>query len=243
MKITLYFINWNDAFYLPFIKRHYSQFCNRIVMYDNYSTDGSVDLALQYGFEVQTFGKQGVLDDEIYRSLKNNIWKEERGKADFVIVCDADEFIVPVHLHKGSNPVVWGYNMISDNLPVNSIFEINTGAPSESYSKQAIFSPEIDEINFVHGCHKNHMISSLPVSGLANLYHFRQIGGVDRLIQRHAEYRPRMSKFNLKHGMGIHYGKPEWTEEEVKAFNDSKVAEWQQLKSESRILYDYRANP
>ena len=55
------------------------------------SDDGSQDIATKLGIEVREFGKPGVLDDEVYRSLKNNCWKEERGKSDYVIVCDADD--------------------------------------------------------------------------------------------------------------------------------------------------------
>jgi Glycosyl transferase family 2 len=236
MKITLYFINWNDAFYLPFIKKHYGKFCHRIVMYDNHSTDNSQELAESLGFEVRTFGLKGILDDHQYLLIKNHCWKEERGKSDFVIVCDADEFIVPMNLIKGSNPVVTGYNMISNHLPVDDIFEVKTGSYSENYSKQAIFCPEIEEINFVHGCHKNHIKSDLRIRGDAKIYHFRQIGGVQRLIQRHSEYRTRISQFNLKHGMGVHYGRPDWTQEEIKNFNNQKVLEWNSLESQTVVL-------
>lgn len=227
MKITLFFIGWNDAFYLPFIHKHYSQFCQRIVYYDNYSTDGSQQLAENLGFEVRTFGIAGVLHDHEYLVVKDHCWKEERGKSDFVIVCDSDEFIVPINLVKGANPVVTGMNMISEFLPEKDIFEVRHGVHSENYSKQAIFSPEITDINYVHGCHKNNIQSTLPIEGEAMLYHFRQIGGIQRLLDRHAEYRPRMSKFNLQHGMGVHYLFDE----------ESKRREWDALKKEAFELW------
>ncbi len=216
-------------------------------MYDNHSTDGSQALAESLGFEIVTFGQDGRLDDEEYRSLKNNIWKEERWngqKAHYVIVCDADEFlsIPPAYLSTeiplGTAPIVQGFNMISEVLPVNDIFEINTGEPSVNYSKQAIFAPrEIEEINFVHGCHKNYISGNVTTHGFCTLHHFRCIGGVQRLIDRHAEYRPRLSKFNLKHGMGVHYGRPEWTKEEVASFNEAKRTEWELMKSTAISLW------
>lgn len=206
MKIVLYFINWNDSYYLPFIKKHYSPFVQHIIMYDNWSNDGSQAIAKQLGFEVRTFGWANRLDDQDYLNVKNHCWKEQRNcGVDLVIVCDADEFVQPYRL-TGTAPVVAGYNMISDTLPVKDIFEVNTGAKSESYSKQAIFSPDhIDEIDFVHGCHKNHMKGNIIRDGYCKLFHFRQIGGVQRLLDKHATYRPRMSKFNLKNNMGHHY--------------------------------------
>ncbi len=236
MKITLYIINWNDSFYIPFLAEHYSKFCQRMVLYDQYSTDGSHEMAEKLGFEIRNFGSRNQLNDQWYLDVKNNCWKEEREncqKADYVIVCDADEFLslddLEWRLDKPGTPKVNGFNMISDLLPEKSIFEINTGAPSVNYSKQVIFDPRrTEEINFVHGCHKNNMIGE-PVTAYINcrLLHYRQIGGVERMITRHAEYRTRMSKFNLKHGMGVHYLHSD----------EQKRIEWEQLKREAKQLW------
>lgn len=213
-------------------------------MYDNHSDDGSQKLAEELGFEVRTFGYTNRLDDQDYLNVKNHCWKEEREngqRADYVIVADADEFVkLPAYTLTAAAPVVAGYNMISEKLPVEDIFEINTGAYSESYSKQAIFNPrEIEEINFVHGCHRNHMFpprDHSPGQG-CHLFHFRQIGGLIRMLDRHAKYRPRMSKFNVKNKMGFHYGDPSWNELRIKEFNEEKRMEWEQLTSEAKQLW------
>lgn len=209
-------------------------------MYDNYSTDNSRKLAEELGFEVRLFGVPGVLNDQHYLDVKNQCWKEQIGKGtDYVIVVDADEFIFIDNLvPDASAPVVLGYNMISNSLPVNEITEINTGAPSESYSKQAIFNPDmITEINYVHGCHKNRMTGRIIREGKCRLLHFRQIGGVQRLIDRHAMYRPRLSTFNLKHRMGHHYGTPKFTPTEIMEFNEGKKREWEILTAEAKELW------
>jgi hypothetical protein len=227
MRIVCYFINWNDKYYLPFIKSHYEKFCQKIVMYDNYSTDGSDSLAAYLGMEVRNFGRRGELNDQHYLDVKNHCWKEERGKADYVIVCDADEFIIPDDL-RGSAPVVTGYNMISDSIPRNSLMEINTGSVDVGYSKQAIFDPDlISEINYVHGCHKNRMEGEITREGNCKLLHYRMIGGVERILERHQEYRNRMSKFNLKFNMGHHYLHEE----------NAKRVEWDHLKSKAVELW------
>lgn len=234
MRIVLYFINWNDSFYLPFIKEHYGKFCERIVMYDHYSTDDSIKIANEYGFEVRNFGIKNQLNDQHYLDVKNDCWKECRGIGiDYVIVCDADEFIVIPNLKLSEAcPECTGYNMISENLPEKSIFEISTGEYSEGYSKQAVFSPDrVKEINFVHGCHKNNKILFNPDpwdkrDGI-KLYHLRMIGGVQRIISRHAEYRNRMSAFNNKHQMGFHYHHSD----------NAKINEWNFLKSKAVKLW------
>lgn len=206
MKIVCYFINFNDSYYIPLLAKHYGRFCEKIIMYDNYSTDNSVQVAKDLGIEVREFGLKGVLNDQHYLDIKNHCWKEQRDKGvDFVIVCDADEFVFPDDA-RGTAPVVTGYNMISDLLPEKDIMEVKTGSYSESYSKQAIFNPDqVWEINYVHGCHKNYIKGNLKKEGKCRLLHYRQIGGIERLLDRHAAYRKRMSSFNRKHGMGIHY--------------------------------------
>lgn len=228
MRIIHAFINWNDKYYFPLIQDHYGKFCERIIMFDNYSTDGSKSFAKTLGFEVRDFGYPGQLNDQSYLDMKNNWWKEFRNLGiDYVITSDADEFLVPDDL-RGSAPVVNGFNMISDDLPIKSIWEVNTGGPSKSYSKQVIFSPDrIEEINFVHGCHENRMVGNITREGTCRLLHYRQIGGIERLIERHQVYKRRMSKFNLTHKMGHHYLQEE----------EEKRQEWNKLKAEATALW------
>ncbi len=230
LRIVLYFINWNDSFYFPFIKEHYGKFCERIVLLDSHSTDNSVQLARDLGFEVRTFGVRGVLDDQHYLDIKNEVWKECRGKGiDYVIVCDADEFVCIDDLENGgSAPKVTGYNMISETLPEKSVMEINTGVLSPEYSKQAIFSPDkIGEIHFGHGCHFNYIKGDITTGGNCRLLHYRCIGGVERLIQKHRQYRARMSTFNKQHGLGFHYN-----------YNEvQKTAQWLAHKSLANQLF------
>src|SRR6188768_2926967 len=91
MNIELHMIMWNEEKLLPLVLKYYKQFCSRIVCYDNYSTDRSVQIAESYGAEVRTFGIKGVLDDDAYLEVKNHCWKGST--ADYVIVCDADEVL------------------------------------------------------------------------------------------------------------------------------------------------------
>ena len=225
MKVVVYFINWNDSYYFPFLRKWYHD-CD-IIMYDQYSTDNSVSLAKSLGFEVRTFGSR-QLNDQHYLDVKNHCWKEQRGKADYVIVCDADEFVtVPKNL-TCSLPIVNGFNMVSNNLPIESIQDINTGAESVSYSKRAIFDPNrIKEINYVHGCHVANPVGDITEHDTCSLFHYRQIGGAERMIKRHKEYIQRMSQFNKRHRMGFHYLHEEQQKrEEFKTFLEQSRELW-----------------
>ena len=48
MKIHAYIIAWNEEKILPFTLDHYSQFCEKIYVYDNMSTDGSDQIYEKY---------------------------------------------------------------------------------------------------------------------------------------------------------------------------------------------------
>lgn len=199
-------------------------------MYDNYSDDDSVKIAESLGFEIRTFGQRGQLNDQHYLDVKNHCWKECRDQGiDYVIVCDADEFITLPEKLTASVPACIGYNMISDILPVKNIEdEISTGDYSEDYSKQAIFSPDrIEEINYVHGCHKNWKKGEISEHDVIKLYHYRMIGGVSRMIERHSEYRKRMSAFNKQHNMAFHYNHSD----------NAKIDEWNYLQSKAKELW------
>jgi Glycosyl transferase family 2 len=232
LKIHCYFICWNEKFYIPFFHKHYSKFCEKIIMYDQHSTDGSAQLAESLGIEVRTFGNN-TLNDQVYLDVKNKCWKECRGEGiDYVIVVDVDEFLVLPKFLNSTLPIVKGYNMISDSLPVYDMLDVNTGSESVEYSKQAIFSPnQVVEINYVHGCHKNNAICLTQLIDDSDsscfLYHYRMIGGVERLIDRHKLYRERMSEFNKKFNMGFHYNHSD----------NAKYDEWNYLKSKAKELW------
>jgi len=222
MSSTLYFINWNDSFYLPFIKKHYGKFCQQIILFDNHSTDNSVELANELGFEVFSFGKPGVLSDSDYLEVKNNCWKG--AQTDWVIVCDADEFVYfpkGLFFHKITD-LQWlacmasldytilepeGYHIYSNNLPEKDILEINTGLPDTKYNKPIMFNPKkIKEINFVPGSHRAQPLGEVKTYlSFPKLLHYRFIGGPQRLIDRHAEYRLRLCAENLEKRWGTQY--------------------------------------
>ncbi len=212
MDVVAYAVCYNEAQLLPYYIRHYQSFCSKVVIFDNYSNDGSKQIARQMGAEVRLFGNK-QLDDREYLKIKNNCWKGS--KADFVIVGDLDEFIyhpnITKHLQwckskKITLPQIEGYNIYSKITPTTKgqIYEqIHTGFYDKNFSKQAIFSPSIGEINFGFGCHHNkaHGVRG----GLLYLLHYRCIGGVKNMIARHQMYAKRMCDFNKQRKFGAHY--------------------------------------
>jgi glycosyltransferase involved in cell wall biosynthesis len=48
MKIHVYIISYNEEKLLPFTLDYYSTFCEKIFVYDNYSTDSSDEIYKKY---------------------------------------------------------------------------------------------------------------------------------------------------------------------------------------------------
>lgn len=232
MKIHLFFINWNDAFYIPHIKENY-HYCEKIVMFDNYSTDNSCQIAQSLGMEVRKFGKSGQLNDQHYIDVKDQCWKESRELADYVIVCDADEFLKgDIMSLTSSLPKVQGYNFVSESMDLPNV---NTGYPDEQYSKRIIFDPKrIEEIGYVHGAHVCKPKGDISDHDQLSLHHYRALGGWRRLYERHRDYCKRMSPFNRKHNMGHHYLA---AEQEERVAKDLKRKEFEIMMERSTVLF------
>lgn len=227
---------WNEAETIHLTIKHYKEFCSRIIIYDNYSDDGTPDIARQMGCEVKQFGIAGVLDDREYTKLKNNCWKGS--DADWVIVVDADEIFIPPDIWNVDVTIyqTFGWNIYSEKIPVSDWIEITTGVRDDQYSKLVCFNPnQITEIGYIHGCHIARPTGNVNYSnGLFPLLHYRNVGGIDRLIKRHDIYQKRLSDWNIKWKCGHHYS------EEVskkKSYYFTKLQESKPLVNAKEMQY------
>lgn len=217
-KIEAYILVWNEMAILPLVIKHYQKFCDRIVILDNHSSDGSAEYAKSVGCEVVKFGDH-TFNDQHNLEIKNSCWKGSQ--ADWVIVCDCDEVLWwgmsygstkawIEYIAKTETPTIIktiGWQIMSNYMPKDDILEITNGYRFDNYSKFIIFNPKaIQEINYNPGAHRINPIGDVRYSD-ESLYvlHYKHIGGVDRTIQRYREYQPRMSRLNRRKGYGVHY--------------------------------------
>lgn len=215
MYVEAHIIAWNEAETIKFTIKHYEQFCDHIIIYDNFSTDNTREIAEEMGCEVSLFGIKGVLDDREYTKLKNNVCRNSN--ADWVVIVDADEilywpadlrYLLEFNTSVGSTIFkTQGWQMVSHEMPKESWFDINTGFQYDNYSKLCIFNPcEIIDINYIHGCHVANPKGNVKFSEQElKLFHFRKVGGPGRLVQRYADYMERMSDWNIRWKAGEHY--------------------------------------
>jgi glycosyltransferase involved in cell wall biosynthesis len=220
MIIHVYTVCWNEETLMPYFLRHYAQFADRIVVYDNESDDGTAEIARAFPKTcVRTFGTDDQLRDDVLIDIKNNDWKESRGMADWVIVVDVDEFLwhenLPAYLeacraHGISLPVPQGFEMLAQAPPGGAgqiVDEIRTGAPEPRFAKCCVFDPNrIVEISYGPGCHRANPIGEVRAdrSPELKLLHYRFLGR--DWVQRRWEARSRrLSPLNRAKRWSVHY--------------------------------------
>lgn len=185
-----YTIVRNEAKMLPWWLRWYSQFCERLVVYDDQSDDGTPDLARAAGAEIRDLPFTGLDDGEHVR-FAESIYPEARGRALWVAWIDADEFVsfqggstletlVYLRARGVRLPIVQGWQMYSDYLPNPELHReqlpalVTSGLPDGNYSKQIIFDPTL-ELTFGLGRHPPTAGFEAQPSPL-RLLHFRFMG-------------------------------------------------------------------
>lgn len=263
MTVHLYTRCWNDAHMLPFFFKHYDPWVDRYFVYDDGSSDDS--LALLRAHPRVEVRRQPSLSDpesrvESQRRLQNEIWKEARGKADWVIVTDLDEHLyhprIVSYLQECKNKSVTvipalGFQMISDSFPSNSeesLFDFcSTGAPDRSYSKVSIFDPnEIYETNFALGRHnaafEGRTLAPNPDELL--LFHFHYLE-MTRVAARHELYLTRQRSKDLENKWGVQYTwsdvelRKQWVNIEQSAIDIKQEDQWNRKHHPGRRTWQH----
>jgi len=241
MKIYVYTVCWNEQKLAKHFIEHYSKFCEKIIIYDNESTDNTLQKLVGDKVEVRTFKSDGLRDD-FNREIKNNCWKEARGIADFVIVCDFDEFLYHKNLYefleKNKNFSIFHpdvFDMITEDDfedNVNLIEYCKYGYLVEDIyhnkmNKCILFNPnKIEDINYSEGSHR------LGINNLDSILYYNQKNYELKIL--HYKYLTlnytlnrkniickRLSEFNRNRHWGFHNCmSDEWW---INRFNQAKI--------------------
>jgi hypothetical protein len=245
-KVSVFTLTRNEEMILPFFLKHYSEFADEIVVYDNKSTDRTIDIAKNWpNVRVEHYDTGGVTDDSKHRDLKNSIW---RGTGPgWKIVVDCDEFIWYVDKQRKSLvrhilaqyanhgiyiPPIEGWEMVGDKDPTYDgtchIWEIIRHGVRDGkttmYDKRAVFKfPEVQDMGFDVGAH--HMRPRFSAGTDSN----RAVGTAARplkllhfkytsldKVQRRATATP-LSPWNRRVGCGLRHANPEFVR---KRWND-----------------------
>jgi glycosyltransferase involved in cell wall biosynthesis len=227
MLIETYILTYNEEKIMPYLMRHYSKF-SQVILMDGFSNDNTRQIALSYGANIIDVDTNNQVNDHVYTHVKNNYWKGS--KADWVIICDADEFIYHPDLigvlETTKCTIIEGrmYNMISENFPSGpgQIYdEIKTGFVYEYGTKKNVFRPgEIKEMNYSPGCHYANPVGNVIIGdeGVKTL-HYRYLSK-EFVVNKQLNTISRMSEVNKQMGWGRHIM---ISQEEMEKYFDEKL--------------------
>jgi len=221
-RVWLYALAWNEARVLPFFFRHYDAWVDRYIVYDDGSTDGTLDLLAIHGrVDIRRF--QRVVPDsfvESHRAWQNSVWKEARGQADWVVLTAIDEHLqhpnMPDYLDASRQAGVTaipalGFNMIADWFPTADARLADTlrlGMPHWEMNKLSLFNPDaIAETNFSPGRHFAEPTGRVvyPEADEVLNLHYKYLGQ-DYVAARNAALRAGLGAHDLRSGLGRQYG-------------------------------------
>ena len=219
-QIHLYALCWNDAKIIPYFFRHYNDIVDRFFVYDNGSTDGSLEqLTGDERVRVVHWDVRGdsLLDEA--RILTNSFWKQSRGSARWVFVVDLHEHLFHSNLRAhlaacARNGVTAiraiGYDMVAERLPTEDkpLWQLVTrGVRFQDLDKLAIFDPDaVLETNYQVGRHASQPTGNVvwekrhPVT----LLNYARMG-VEYTCERNEALRSRLRPRDIAEKYGFHY--------------------------------------
>lgn len=210
MNITVHTLAYNEEIRIQFMIDHYrTRFPNcNIVIYDNYSTDKTAEIAKQNNCEIRTYDSKNKLNDGVHAQVKNNCWKN--AKTDWVLICDLDELLditekeLEFEENNGTTIIkaeAWTLVNMEDNYDLKNM---KYGIRDGGYDKNILFNKKyIKEINYGVGCHNCNPIGTVKFGTKQYImYHYRDINP-DFTISRSKSTTSRLSDANKMHKWGL----------------------------------------
>ena len=220
MRIEVFTFCWNEMVVLPFAVDYWRRYADHVTVFDNGSTDGSVEFMQQHSdlITIEHWDTNNQINDKMLLDAKNNMWKRARGSADLVVVADMDEMLIPVGnelqrmLDEGYTVCTprW-FAMMSDEVPTHEdgklLHEIRPYA-IQSPGKVIVFDPnKIDNVNYDPGAHQCRPEGFVQwFDGGIYCLHTDHNFSLDHKIERYRQMNARQSAINRQKGWGIHYG-------------------------------------
>lgn len=220
MVIHVYALSWNEEKMLPYFFKHYDKIADKYYIFDNNSTDNSYSILKSHpNVVVNKIEYEGSSIVEAGRQQYNHMWKQSRGIADWVIICNVDEHFyhrdLRDYLEKCTSSgitliVPTGYEMISEVFPTSDkpLYEtIRYGIRQKFMDKPQMFNPtEIQDINFMLGRHSAEPVGNVikPPNKEVLLLHYKYLG-FDYVNNRYSELKTRLRENDLAHGYGHQY--------------------------------------
>jgi glycosyltransferase involved in cell wall biosynthesis len=218
--INIFILCYNESVLLPHTVKHYKTYLPscKITIFDNESTDNSVEIAKSLGCNVISWSSKNIIDDYKYRFLKNNGWKG--AKEGWVIVIDMDEWLCitedELNYEKKQGTTILkiqGLEMIGESKTLDvsdiNLHTINKYLEYDGESKNLCFLREsISDINYEMGAHFSNPTGNVKYS--AKTYYNRHMSnlGLPYLLNK-MNKRFERSEEMRRLGFATHYSNDE----------------------------------
>lgn len=218
--ITVHTVTFNEEVLMQFMIDHYrTRFPNcHIVVYDNQSTDKTVEIAKSNECELRYFNTGGKCDDMMFWKLKDNCWRN--AKTDWVLVCDLDELldINEAQLKQEEangvtkiKSICWQMINMQDNFDIKNIkhgyrYRHKDGSFNTVYDKDLLFNKKyITDIGYTGGgCHSTNSKGIVKNSKPYRLLHYKYVHQEAWIAKQNLNYERRCD-INLKYGWGMNH--------------------------------------
>jgi glycosyltransferase involved in cell wall biosynthesis len=220
MRIHLYAVCWNEERIIPFFLRHYEPLVDRIIIYDDQSTDRSAELLrASPKVELRPLVREAASYLDAHLILFETCWQESRGRADWVCLVDLDEFLFHPDWHhylaaqKEAGVTViqaLGYEMVSQSFPSPDASLATTlmrGLRDLHMDKTPLFAPDaIEQINHIVGRHRCAPVGRvvLPAHYRMQLRHYKTLG-LDYVLARSHALAGRLTNEDRARNWSTHY--------------------------------------
>ncbi len=173
MKVHAYLLCFNEEQIIRHTIEHYREFCSRIFVMDNMSTDASVDIARSYDeVEIIPWDSRGLFDELLLTRMRSQTYRQYSRKggahttevADWIISCDMDELVYHPEIAEVLGdysemgvtvPQITGFNVVGDRdvqPAVPLIEQYPLGVRSPDFDKRVLFDADFD-MSYSPGSH------------------------------------------------------------------------------------------
>ena len=216
MDINIFILCYNESALLPHTIKHYNKNLPgcKITIYDNESTDNSVEIANELGCSVISWNSNNYIDDFKYKEIKNNCWKSV--KNGWIIMADMDELLcvttddLEKEMNNGVSILrVKGIDLLAEcdtidltDLDVDKVKKYRD-KPEENKSL-CFLRNKIEEMNYGLGAHDCNPQGEILYSSNTYINKHLDLPGlkfyINKNIQRHKRAKEMQSK-----GYATHY--------------------------------------
>lgn len=222
----------NEEDIIPFCIQYWQRYATKVVVFDNHSTDSSVELLSKHDWiEIRTFDSDGQ-NDPLQKQIKELAYKEFREFYDVIIISDMDEVFYFENLEKELDKMIKG-NYDAMLLPLYSLCEdkkpqyeegkllhqlchkfykqrMNHMGGFQNYTKISIFNT--NTVIFLSMSVGQHFVNTIPTQNFMigeNAFglHIDKGFGIDYKFNIRQKMNENLSKTNKQYGMCIEYSK------------------------------------